>query len=72
MFLYWVLVCEHVAQLFLVGVTLFLFVFVFFTLIVISLYLECACDWQGNLLCSLSEMSVPGGLSYMHFTPFLF
>lgn len=39
---------------------------------VISLYLECACDWQVHLLCSLSEMSVPGGLSYMHFTPFCY
>lgn len=39
---------------------------------VISLYLECACDWQVHLLCSLSEMSVPGGVSYMHFTPFCY
>lgn len=72
MFLYSVCVCEceHLAQLYLVGVTVSFFFF-FPQLIVLSLYLECACDWQVNLLCSLWEMSVSGGLSYMHFTPFL-
>lgn len=72
MFLYSVCVCEceHPTQLYSVGVIVSVSLF-FLQLMVKSLYLGCACDWQVNLLCSLLEMSVPGGLSYMHFTPFL-
>lgn len=73
MFLYSVCVCEgeHLTQLYPVGVTVCFFFLFFFLQLTKSLYLGCACDWQVNLLCSLLEMSVPGGLSYMHFTPFL-
>lgn len=64
-----VCVCGCVAQSYHMGVGFFFYKKFFF-----NCYMHfqgCACDWQVNLLCSLSEMSVQGRPSYMHFTPFV-